>query len=174
MQLAAQGTLPTPEQQREFQQQMTQLMKHAQGVQKAVIPRSGPRTVSQQSGADDLDLHKSWHCLHFLLTGNPEGPDGSALGDAILGGEEIGGEAADTGYGPPRALLPARVKDVAIALRDFPIEQKASQFDPEAAERAGIYVAQHGAEELQAYFAQLRDFYASAAEKGNGMLLWIS
>jgi Domain of unknown function (DUF1877) len=175
MELSQQGKAPTREQQAELQQQMMQLMKQAAELRKAAmgkadsLPQPGP-----PADLKELDLHKSWHCLHYLFTGKVEGSDGSALGEAILGGTEIGGEAADTGYGPPRALSPAQVKKVAEALDAFPIEQKAKAYDAAAADEAGIYVAQHDPQELQHYFAELRDFYDDAARNGNAVLLWIS
>ena len=174
MELSRQGKLPTREQQLELQQQMMALLKQAQGMQKAALHKDTPPAPTPvENDPTVLDLHKSWHCLHFLFTGKVEGSDGSPLGDAILGGTEIGGETADTGYGPPRALSPAQVKSVAAALDIFPIEQKARSFDATAADQAGVYVAQHEKQELQQYFAQLRSFYADAASKGNAVLLWI-
>jgi len=173
--LRRQGMPPTREQLMEMQGELARVLKQVGGL-RAVLsgtgaaPKPGP---SEQPGAAELDLHKCWHCLHFLFTGRAEGSDGSPLGDAILGGKEIGGEAADTGYGPPRALSPGEVKGVAAALQAFPIEQRAEQFDVAAAEKAGIYVPQHGAEELKDYFLQLRSFYRDAASKGNAVLLWI-
>jgi hypothetical protein len=175
MELSRQGKPPTREQQLELQQQMRQLLDQARGMHKSALAKATPGAQSAaESWLQEIDLHKSWHCLHFLFTGRAEGPDGTALGDAILGGVEIGGEAADTGYGPPRALLPSRVKSVAQALHAFPIDQKAQQFDSDAADKAGIYVAQHGAQELREYFVHLRNFYDDAAQRGNAVLLWIS
>jgi len=110
--------------------------------------------------------------LAFMLTGNVERSDGTALGEAILGGEEIDGDEADTGYGP-RALSPAQVRSVAAALEEFPIEKKAREFDSTAADKAGIYVAKHDPEELKEYSVQLRSFYDDAVRKGNTVLLWI-
>jgi hypothetical protein len=37
-------------------------------------PQSAGRAASEE-----LDLHKSWHCLHFMFTGKVEGSDGTAL-----------------------------------------------------------------------------------------------
>lgn|SRR5215469_1636000 len=174
MELSRQGKVPTREQQLEMRQQMLELLKQAQGMQQAAFGKSAPHPpVEARTDSAELDLHKSWHSLHFLFTGKADGSDGTPLGDAILGGAEIGGEAADTGYGPPRALPPSRVKAVAEALNAFPIAEKARQYDPEAAERAEVYVAQHGADELQQYFTELRAFYNDAASKGNAVLLWI-
>jgi hypothetical protein len=109
-----------------------------------------------------------------LFTGKVEGSDGTPLGEAILGGAEIGGEAADTGYGPPRGLSPSQVRDVSSALAIFPIETKAMEFDAGVADQAGVYAANHDQEEPRDYFRQLREFYADAAGKGNAVLLWIA
>ena len=173
MELAKQGQAPTREEQLELQKQMMALLKEAAGQMRRPQATDAPASPKEQPPSNELDLHKSWHCLHYLFTGKVEGSDGSPLGDAIIGGTEVGGEEADTGYGPPRALSPAQVRNVAKALEDFPIEQKAKEFDAESADRAGVYVAQHGVEELKDYFVQLRKFYTDAANKGNGMLLWI-
>lgn len=173
--LAKNHQMPTREEQLAAQQEM---MKLAQGLRQG---SSGQPPPAQQSPAtpaaqpsNELDLHKSWHCLHFLFTGKAEGGDGTPLGDAILGGDEIGGDAADTGYGPPRALSPAKVRAVAAALAEFPIDQKTQSFDVKAADNAGVYVPQHEPAELKEYFTQLREFYQDAAGKGNAVLLWIA
>jgi len=175
MELSEQGKPPTRDQQIELQQQMRQLLQQARGMQKAALAKAAPATPpAAESGWQEVNLQKSWHCLHFLLTGRAEGPDGTPLGDAILGGAEIGGEETDTGYGPPRALSANRVKSVAEALNAFPIDQKMQHFDSQAADKAGIYVPQHGAEELKEYFVNLRNFYDDAARRGNAVLLWIA
>lgn len=49
-----------------------------------------------------LDLHKSWHVLHYLFTDDAD--TGRPPGDALLGGRELG---EDMGYGPPRLHEPA-------------------------------------------------------------------
>ena len=64
-----------------------------------------------EPGEDGLNLEKSWHVLHYLLTGKAEEAPGP-LGNAILGGTEIGG---DLGYGPARFLTPQQVREVAVA-----------------------------------------------------------
>jgi len=174
LELRQQQKVLSREEQAEIQQEMMKLMKQAVQMQKglAKVPPGGPQSAGR-AASEELDLHKSWHCLHFMLTGKVEGSDGTALGDAILGGEEIGGDEADAGYGPPRALSPAQVRSVAAALEEFPIEKKAREFDSTAADKAGIYVAKHDTEELKEYFVQLRSFYDGAARKGNAVLLWI-
>jgi len=176
--LGKQGQLPAREVQAELQKEMMNLLKNAQEMRKSALSkrsdsRTDPSRNSAAQDAADLDLHKSWHCLHFLLCGRVDGSDGTALGDAVLGGTEIGGEQADTGYGPPRALSPAQVRNISSALGEFPIAQKAKEFDSAVAEKAGIYVANHEPQELEEYFGQLREFYKDAASKGNAVLIWI-
>src|SRR5260370_26788417 len=127
MEISKQQKVLSREQQAEMQQEMMKLMKQAVQMQKAGLAKVSPGGA-QSAGTpsvEKLDLHKSWHCLHFMLSGKVEGSDGTALGDAILGGEEIGGEEADTGYGPPRALTPAEVRNVAAAVAEFTIDEKA-------------------------------------------------
>jgi hypothetical protein len=51
---------------------------------------------------DGLNLEKSWHVLHYLLTGKAEKAP-PPVGNAVLGGQDIGG---DRGYGPARFLTP--------------------------------------------------------------------
>jgi hypothetical protein len=168
--MQTQGKAPTREEQIELQKQMLQLLR---GMKKDMIQPSASAPIPGDPQVSEIDLHKSWHCLHFLLTGKGQESDGSPLGNAILGGAEIGGEAADTGYGPPRALSPAQVRAVSAALAEFPIDHAAAAFDQQAAEKAGVYVPQHEEEELKEYFGQLRDFYHDAAKKGNAVIVWI-
>ena len=53
--------------------------------------------------AEQLNIDKDWHGLHFLLTGEPY-PNETPLAKAILGGTEIGD---DISFGPARYLTPA-------------------------------------------------------------------
>jgi len=175
LELRQQQKVLSREEQAELQQETMKLMKQAVQTHKEGLGKvsAGGLQSAGTPAVVELDLHKSWHCLHFMFTGKVEDTDGTPLGDAILGGTEIGGEDADTGYGPPRALTPSQVRNVAAALAEFPINRKAQEFDPAAAEMAGIYVARHEAEELTEYFGQLRSFYDDAARKGHAVLLWI-
>jgi hypothetical protein len=59
-----------------------------------------------------LDLDKSWHVIHYLLT-NREGDADPPLGNAVLGGTVV---VADFGQGSLRYLTPEQVNEVASAL----------------------------------------------------------
>lgn len=77
------------------------------------------------------------------------------------------------GYGPARYLEYAQVKAVAAALGRYPIERKASNFDPRAAAAKKIYSPHHSPEELAHYFNLLKNFYHGAASEKHAMLLWL-
>lgn len=48
-----------------------------------------------------LSLDKEWHGAHYLLCGKAE-DDGSPLGQAVMGGLELGEGEGFSGYGPAR------------------------------------------------------------------------
>ncbi|MEU7904355.1 YfbM family protein [Actinoplanes sp. NPDC049118] len=124
----------------------------------------------------ELDLEKSWHGVHYLLTGTAWATDDGA-GAAILGGDEVG---EDGGYGPARILGPERVRAVAASLDALNVETLRARFDPDAMAVADIYplgwadIADDFDRCLAPYFIQLRDFYRSAASNGQAVLLAIA
>jgi hypothetical protein len=160
---------PAKEDIEEYQKQLIALMPK---LPRALAEVQADHIGLSQEGRQ-LSLHKSWHCLHFMFTGKTEESAGTLLGRAILGGTEIPDTNGVMPYGPVRYLAATQVKEVSEALERFPIAEKAAAFSREAAEAAGVYVPDHGAEELTEYFGMLRDFYRDAASKRNAMLLWI-
>lgn len=132
---------------------------------------TGGSKVPYAHEEDRLNLEKSWHVLHYLLTGHVQEAPGP-LGNAILGGEEIGEERD---YGRVRFLTPQQVHEVADALSNVSKDALRNRFDLEAMNAAGIYTArnQEDLELAQEYFEQLSRFYREAAENSEAMLLWI-
>jgi|HubBroStandDraft_4_1064222.scaffolds.fasta_scaffold154397_2 hypothetical protein len=120
---------------------------------------------------DVLELDKSWHTLHYLLTGSAEATD-SALGRAILGGKEIG---PDVGHGPARLLTVAQVQEIAIALAKVPSHDLAQRFDLGTMIASEIYACRDEGELdlAQEYFEQLKSFYADSAARGSAILLYV-
>ena len=147
-----------------------------------------------------LDLDKSWHLLHFLLTGDPLGGS-PPLKDAIIGGTEIG---PDLGSGPARVLTPEQVRAVADALAGVREADLRSRYIPDALEAAKMYpgmwkpiappvrgglfrrgrpngpeVTAHSKELAEFLdfamenFRALGPFYAAAARDGDAMLLLV-
>lgn len=128
---------------------------------------------AERSGAyeDGLSLEKSWHALHYLLTGRAqEAPP--PLGDAILGGAELG---EDMGYGPARFLTPEEVRATSAALDKVSAEDIARRFDLPTMIAAEIYACRNESDLglAQEYFAELVRYYADAASRGNAMLLYL-
>jgi hypothetical protein len=120
---------------------------------------------------DGLSLEKSWHVLHYLLTGKAEEAP-PPLGNAILGGREIG---EDLGYGPARFLTPEQVREVAAALASISKDDMRKRFDLKVMMTVNIYPVKDGSElELaEHYFEHVSRYYSEAAASGNAMLLWV-
>jgi hypothetical protein len=168
-QRALSGVEPLPEDVAELQKQMQVVMSRH--------PEARARMESHLPGihkdGSELCLHKSWHCLHFLLTGKGWEPADPPLGNAIMGGTELPDRQRVMGYGPARYLTPLQVREVASALASFPVEERAEAFDPEFAHKQKVYVPHHEKAELLYYFGLLRDFYLDASGKNNAILLWV-
>jgi len=141
-----------------------QILKELSGVGVDLGVEAGP-------GKNGLNLEKSWHVLHYLLTGKAEEAP-PPLGNAILGGEEIG---EDLGYGPARILTPQQVREVAAALASISKDDLRWRFDLKAMMAARIYPVRDESElELALeYFEHLSRYYGGAAASGNAMLLWV-
>lgn len=127
--------------------------------------------------ANYIDVDKAWHGIHFLLTGKADGGVGPA-GLAILGGEPIGD---DVGFGPARLLLPNEVRSVSSALTALDIETLRSRYIPGDMAKADIYPTEIWEREgdeafdyLVKNYRSLVKFYADAASRGDGILLWLS
>ncbi|MDG6105235.1 YfbM family protein [Dactylosporangium aurantiacum] len=124
----------------------------------------------------ELDLDRSWHVVHFLLTGTAwEVTQGA--GEAVLGGVEIG---EDGGYGPARLLDAATVRRIAAALDTLDVDALCARFDPAAMTAADLYpdTLRLGPGDVRSfldpYLADLRRFYATAATNGEAVLLAIT
>lgn len=138
----------------------------------AGIPGAGIK----RGGAQGLDLHKSWHMLHYLFTGTAWEGDAPAA-TLLLGGQEVG---EDMGYGPARVLPVADTAEFAKYLDGLDLEKLYERLDAAAMRALEIYcapdddddVAELG-DDLEHYFPQLRAFVADAAQKGNGLLIWM-
>jgi hypothetical protein len=136
------------------------------------------RPVQSDSDAEPSDAHeeglsleKSWHALHYLLTGRAdEAPP--PLGNAILGGTEFG---EDLGYGPAWFLTPEDVRATSVALKKVSADDLAGRFDLPTMIVAEIYACRDEGDLglAQEYFAELARYYADAAARGNAMLLYL-
>jgi len=122
------------------------------------------------------DLDKSWHGLHYLLTGETYGGK-PPLSQAVLGGTEFG---EDGGYGPARYLPAEDVHAIAEALGRIAPDALTQRFNPDDMEARQIYPdiwVREGDEALDFLldgFAGLQAFYAGAAGRGDAVIQWIA
>ncbi len=122
-----------------------------------------------------LEIDKSWHGIHYLLTGNAQKP-GPGIGQIILGGKEIG---EDQGLGPAHYFTAEEVKELAVLLKQETPERLAARYDPVAMQKAEIYPGiwvrddKQALEYLLEYYRQLVDFYAKAAKHNQAIIFVI-
>jgi hypothetical protein len=154
-----------------FGKQIKAAQAQQESLQKEASPEGGP--VLEEGAV--LNLHKSWHALHWLMCQSPsEGPE--PLRSAIVGGEEFG---QDLGYGPARLVEPSKVREVADALALLSASQLMKRYDGKKMEELAIYPGgfdddEDWRSELRRDFARLKKFYTAAARQGDGVASWIS
>ncbi len=126
-----------------------------------------------------LGLHKAWHGIHYLLTGERAG-GAPPLAWAVLGdpAQTIG---ADEGHGPASFLRPPQVERVASALSNLDGGELSKRYDARAMveleiEPLSMWLreADDGCEWLLQFYQPLCEHYARAAERGRAMLIWMS
>lgn len=118
-----------------------------------------------------VDLDKTWHGIHWLLTGSHD-PTDDVTSEVIFGGQPVG---EDLGYGPARLLDPERVRAVASILRALPADELRQRVDLEAMSAADLYPdiwdeADVFDEYLAPAYDELRAFYADAAHEGQAVI----
>ncbi len=128
------------------------------------------------SGAG-LSLEKSWHGLHFVLTGTAwEGV--SPLSFLATGGATVGDE--DIGYGPARILDPDGVAELDKALGAISDAEFARRFIPAALSKAEIYPEiwddplESLLAEYKSYFQEMKEHVHRAAQTGQALLVAIT
>jgi len=128
-------------------------------------------------GSEDVvSLEKSWHGLHFALTGTAwEGQP--PLNFLASGGTPIGDE--DVGYGPARLLDPAGVAALHAALSQLTDEQFERSFDLAGLEREEIYPSiwdeelEELMEEYGHYLQEFKQIAKRGAESGQALIVAI-
>lgn len=134
----------------------------------AAADAAGP---AQSVPARCMDVDKAWDALGFLLRR-------AAFPVDIVHGEEAVPDADDWGYGPPRYLTPERVRTAAGALAEISGERLTAGVGPEDLASAEVYPAivwerGESLDYVREHYEQLRPFFRTAAEQGDGMLLWL-
>lgn len=121
----------------------------------------------------DLCLEKSWHGIHYVLTGLAEGGR-TPLSWAVLGDKEIPDPEKLLGYGPARFLTPKQVVSVTKALMSFSEKKFRQRFKPKEMEARKVYGVSGSRDlgYLWGHFQQLKDYYSQAVKRRCGMLCY--
>lgn len=120
-------------------------------------------------GADFLDVDKSWHGIHFLLTGAATGGD-APLAWAVMARTEIG-------EGRARLLAPDDVVAVSKALAPITADKLKRKCDWSGMNEGEIYPQDWTAGDedyIADNFTALKKLYESAARRRMAVVQWIS
>lgn len=139
-------------------------------------PKKLTTFLYEERSNDILDVDKSWHAIHFTLTGTPNGGD-APLANVVFGVTPISDE--DVGYGPALGTNAETVKTIANALNKITEIQFKEKFDAYALANAEIYpqIWDEGDDAMDyvaTYFSELRDFYREAAEDDLAIITFIN
>ncbi len=146
-----------------------ELMSNPDTIEDFIYSEESPIEDSE----DFLDIDKSWHGIHFLLTGDVwEGAPPER--DVILGGEALG---EDVGYGPARFLSTEEVKNVHNYLSTLESNTLKENYNPEELEKNEIYPNGWGEEDydyLAGYFEDLKKFYEKASNENKMVIQYLN
>jgi len=130
-----------------------------------------PKSPKQEPG---LSLEKSWHGIHYLLTGKAKGGR-PPLAWAVLGDREIPDARKLMPFGPAHVLTPQQVNLVRQAVEPLTKERFLRRFDLRAMKAAKVYgvTSTEDKECLWSFFQKLRAFYSEARKSRKGLLIHV-
>jgi Domain of unknown function (DUF1877) len=131
---------------------------------------------SEANGGDRLVLNKAWHAIHFVLNGSRLGGN-EPLNFLVDEGTPIG--EVDVGYGPARALTSNQVRRLADALRSIGPDDVAGRVDLKRFDDEAIYPGNwqrngYSVDYVVEHYVDMRDLISRAAQKGQGLILYIN
>ena len=145
----------------------------------AAAPPPPPPLVLAEGEGEVVDLDKSWHGLHYLLTGTAWEGD-PPLNFLLGGGREVGLE--EVGNGPARTFTAAEVRAIADALAALTDDELRSRFAPAEMMRLEIYPEiwdrDPAEDDTLAYLMEnvggLRRALAAVVARGHGLLVTLT
>jgi len=146
----------------------------------ARIAAAGVRLESFGPLESVLELQKSWHVLNYLFTGHVD--EAAAPGNELLTGEPLG---RAVGYGPARLQDEKATQSFARFLGTQDAARLAARVDYREMSAACVYSIPSGQlfeadfeselrAEVSTYFPLLREYVSQAAERRQGLLIWLS
>ncbi|WP_332856091.1 YfbM family protein [Duganella sp. S19_KUP01_CR8] len=130
---------------------------------------------AEEEPKNSIDVDKAWHAIHYMLNG-AAGPEEGQLAPAIFGGEPVGEEMD---YGPARILSPEDTRAVAATLATIDEAAMRARYAPEAMAEAQIYPDtwlgdDEALDYVIHYYLRMAQFYADAAKRGDGVVLFLA
>ena len=127
-------------------------------------------------GRERVDLGKSWHAIHFALTGDRLGGD-EPLNFLVTEGTPIG--SVDVGYGPARVLRSAQVRQLATAIAEIDADDLTRRLDASALEANAIYPGGWGRNgqsvgTVTEAYRDMRALILRLSDAGLGLVLYIN
>jgi hypothetical protein len=129
---------------------------------------------------DTVDVDKTWHLLHYLLTGRAEGGQWPL---SFILREVTPAEGADTSEDDwpdedsgGTTYSPDQVREIAVALAELTPERARARWPGPTAEAEAVYLYEAGGDDealeaAMAYYGELRDLVLRLAARGEGLSL---
>jgi hypothetical protein len=131
---------------------------------------------SSAGESERVVLNKSWHAIHFVLTGSRLGGE-EPLNFLVAEGQPVGD--VDVGYGPARVFPSERVRQIAQALQPIDEFEFARRVDLRRFDEERIYPGNwqrngHGVQYVASNYRDMRELICRAADQGRGLILYIN
>jgi hypothetical protein len=131
---------------------------------------------AEADGFERVGLNKAWHAIHFVLTGSRLGGE-APLNFLVDEGTPVG--EVDVGFGPARVLKSNEVRRIAAALAQIHPDEVARRVDVKQFDHEAIYPGHWqrngiGVDYVVASYTAMRDLIVRAADRGQGLVLYIN
>ncbi|MDQ6671944.1 MAG: YfbM family protein [Chloroflexota bacterium] len=125
---------------------------------------------------EQVVLNKAWHAIHFALTGSRLGGQ-EPLNFLVSEGTPVG--EVDVGFGPARILTSQQVSQLAAALAGIAPDEVARRIDVGKLDQELIYPGNwrsngYAVDYVIASYRDMRELIERAAERGQGLVLYIN
>lgn len=136
--------------------------------------------IYEEENKDNLlDIDKSWHAIHFTLTGCAyDGEEDDPLSYLVFGGEPVNEE--DMGYGPARLFPKEKTAQLSEALKQWDKTAFRKKFNVADMFEHDIYPVMSGEDDADfftyvwACFDAVKEFFQKAAEESQSVLTFIA
>ncbi len=149
---------------------------HRDAIEQSIRDGKG---LSLLQGAPRCDLDKSWHAIHYILTGTADEGE-LPVGYLLHGGEFLREPDPDDELDePPRWLAPSEVQQFNQVLQQIDGDEFSQRFDAEEMVDAGVYsisteYADDHLETVQDHYTSLRSLVSGAAQNSQALIITAS